>query len=80
MTKEIDRCRWALQTAQSGKTVALVCSGDAGVYGMASPLLELAPAYPGVEVEIIPGLTAAGPQCWAHRWRMIFALYRCLTG
>lgn len=59
MTKEIDRCRWALQTAQSGKTVALVCSGDAGVYGMASPLLELAPAYLGVEVEIIPGLTAA---------------------
>ena len=59
MTQEIDRCRWALQTAQSGKTVALVCSGDAGVYGMASPLLELAPAYPGVEVEIIPGLTAA---------------------
>lgn len=35
MTKEIDRCRWALETAQSGKTVALVCSGDAGVYGMA---------------------------------------------
>ena len=42
MTREIDRCRWALQTAQTGKTVALVCSGDAGVYGMASPLLELA--------------------------------------
>ena len=59
MTKEIDRCRWALQAAQSGKAVALVCSGDAGVYGMASPLLELATAYPGVEVEIIPGLTAA---------------------
>ena len=38
MTKEIDRCRWALQTAQTGKTVALVCSGDAGVYGMASPM------------------------------------------
>ena len=30
MTKEIDRCRWALETAQSGKTVALVCSGDDG--------------------------------------------------
>ena len=42
MTKEIDRCRWALETAQSGKTVALVCSGDAGVYGMAGPLLQLA--------------------------------------
>ena len=59
MTREIDRCRWALQTAQTGKTVALVCSGDAGVYGMASPLLELAPEYPDVEVEVVPGLTAA---------------------
>ena len=59
MTREIDRCRWALETAQRGKTVALVCSGDAGVYGMASPLLELAAQYPGVQVEIVPGLTAA---------------------
>lgn len=59
MTKEIDRCRWALETAQSGKSVALVCSGDAGVYGMASPLLELAEEYPEVTVEVIPGLTAA---------------------
>ena len=59
MTKEIERCRWALETAQSGKTVALVCSGDAGVYGMASPILELAPNYPSVEIEVIPGLTAA---------------------
>lgn len=59
MTREIDRCRWALEAAQSGKAVALVCSGDAGVYGMASPLLELAGAYPDVEVEIVPGLTAA---------------------
>jgi len=59
MTREIDRCRWALQTAQTGKTVALVCSGDAGVYGMASPLLELAEDYPDVAVEVVPGLTAA---------------------
>ena len=59
MTKEIDRCRWALETAQSGKTVALVCSGDAGVYGMASLILELAPNYPSVEIEVIPGLSAA---------------------
>ena len=36
-----------------------VCSGDAGVYGMASPLLELAEHCPEVEVEIVPGLTAA---------------------
>lgn len=59
MTREIDRCRWALQTAQTGKTVALVCSGDAGVYGMASPLLELAEEYPDVTIEVVPGLTAA---------------------
>ena len=59
MTKEIDRCRWALETAQSGKTVALVCSGDAGVYGLASQLPELAQGYPSVTVEIVPGLTLA---------------------
>ena len=59
MTQEIDRCRWALERASTGKRVALVCSGDAGVYGMASPLLELAPDYPEVVVEVVPGLTAA---------------------
>ena len=59
MTKEIDRCRWALEKARTGKRVALVCSGDAGVYGMASPLLELAAEYPDVTVEVVPGLTAA---------------------
>ena len=59
MTKELDRCRWALETAQGGKTVALICSGDAGVYGMASPLLELAERFPDVAVEVVPGLTAA---------------------
>ena len=37
MTKEIDRCRWALEKANTGRRVVMVCSGDAGVYGMASP-------------------------------------------
>ena len=59
MTQELDRCRWALEKARTGKRVALVCSGDAGVYGMASPLLELAPGYPDVAVDVVPGLTAA---------------------
>ena len=54
MTKEIDRCRWALETARSDRAVALVCSGDAGVYGMASPLLELAEHFPDVTVEGAP--------------------------
>lgn len=59
MTRELDRCRWALETAAAGQTVALVCSGDAGVYGMAGPLLELAVEYPDVEIEVVPGVTAA---------------------
>ena len=59
MTRELDRCAMALELANEGRTTAMVCSGDAGVYGMASPLLELAASYPEVDVEVIPGVTAA---------------------
>jgi len=59
MTAEMERCRIALSEADSGRTVALVCSGDPGVYGMAGPVLSLREAYPEVEVRIIPGVTAA---------------------
>ena len=59
MTGEIERCRYCLAQAAAGKTVALVCSGDAGVYGMAGPVLELRPEYTGATVEIVPGVTAA---------------------
>ena len=59
MTREIERCRAALEAAASGRDVAMVCSGDSGVYGMASPLCQLLPEYPGVQLEIIPGVTAA---------------------
>lgn len=59
MKQEIDRCRHALASAQQGVTTAMVCSGDAGVYGMASPVLELADEYPGVDIEVVPGITAA---------------------
>ena len=59
MMHEVERCRLALSRAQSGEAVALVCSGDAGVYGMASPVLELAEDYPDVDVEVIAGATAA---------------------
>ena len=58
MMKEIERCRMALEAAQSGKLTAMICSGDAGIYGMASPILELAGEY-GVEAEIVAGVTAA---------------------
>ena len=59
MKGEIERCRWALETARNGRTVALICSGDAGVYGMASPVLQLAKDFPDVEVVVVPGITAA---------------------
>ena len=59
MTRELERCRWALETAAAGRTVAMVCSGDAGVYGMAGPLLQLAGEYGGAEVEVVPGVTSA---------------------
>ncbi len=58
MTREVDRCAAALERAKQGRTVAVVSSGDAGVYGMAGLLFELA-AGTGVEVEVIPGITAA---------------------
>ena len=46
-------------TARGGRTVALVCSGDAGVYGMAGPLLQLAEDYEDVDVEVVSGVTSA---------------------
>ena len=58
MKQEIERCRMAVDAAGSGKTVAMVSSGDAGVYGMAGPVLELAEGK-DVEVEVIAGVTAA---------------------
>ena len=56
MTKEVDRCSDVLKLAKEGKNVALISSGDAGVYGMAGIMLEIADGE--VEVEIIPGVTA----------------------
>ena len=58
MMQEVERCRLALEHAASGEDTVMICSGDAGIYGMASPVLELAEEY-GVEIEIIPGVTAA---------------------
>ncbi len=59
MKREVERCRGALQAAAGGKTVAVVCSGDAGVYGMAGLIYELAAGFPPVEIEIVPGVSAA---------------------
>lgn len=59
MTKEVERCRLAFEEAKKGKAVAMICSGDAGVYGMSGLILEIGESCPDVEVEIIPGVTAA---------------------
>ena len=56
MTKEVDRCTEVLELARQGKTVSLISSGDAGVYGMAGIMLEIADE--DIEVEVIPGITA----------------------
>lgn len=58
MKKEVERAKRALDTAKEGKKVAVVSSGDPGVYGMAGPVLELNKDY-NLEVQIIPGLTSA---------------------
>lgn len=60
MRKEIDRCNATLQYAEEGNTVSLISSGDAGVYGMAGIMLEIVEnSNSDVEIEIIPGVTAA---------------------
>ena len=59
MKQEVDRCRMALDSALEGKNVAFVCSGDAGVYGMAGIMAEVAKEHPEVEIVTIPGITAA---------------------
>jgi precorrin-3B C17-methyltransferase len=60
MRQEVERCRQALQVAADGARVALVSSGDPGVYGMAGLALELASEVaPRVPITVVPGVTAA---------------------
>jgi precorrin-3B C17-methyltransferase len=59
MRREVDRCRDAIEAALKGQNVAVVCSGDSGIYGMAGLIYELAAGYPPLEIDVIPGVTAA---------------------
>ena len=59
MRQERERCQMCFEKAREGKKVALICSGDAGVYGMSGLMYEVGVNYPEVELEIIPGVTAA---------------------
>ena len=58
MKKEVDRCVLAFEEAKKGKTVSMICSGDAGVYGMASLVYEIAAGYENVEVSVVAGVSA----------------------
>ena len=58
MRREVERVELALAEAAKGKTVAMVCSGDPGVYGMSGLAQELAERFPGVTVQTVPGVSA----------------------
>jgi precorrin-3B C17-methyltransferase len=63
MKQETERCRLAFAEAAKGKSVAMICSGDAGIYGMASLMFEikeeLGSKAADVDIKVIPGITAA---------------------
>lgn len=59
MGSEEERCLTALEKANDGKRVSLICSGDSVVYGMAGLVYELSYKFPDVRINVIPGVTAA---------------------
>jgi len=59
MRKETDRCKMAFEEAEKGCDVAMICSGDSGIYGMAGLIFEIGQKYPNIGIEIVPGVTAA---------------------
>lgn len=59
MKQEEQRCRRCFEEAAKGKKVSLICSGDAGIYGLASLMYEMGKEYPDTELEVIAGITAA---------------------
>ena len=59
MRQEEERCRMCFEEAEKGKKVSLVCSGDAGIYGMASLMYEIGQEYPQTDLHVIAGITAA---------------------
>jgi precorrin-3B C17-methyltransferase len=59
MRREAERCEAAFTEAMKNKNVAMICSGDSGVYGMAGLIYEIGERYPEVSIDVIPGVTAA---------------------
>ena len=73
MRQEKERCHLCFKKALEGKTVSLVCSGDAGIYGLASLMYEIGQEYDNVELSVIPGITAANSG--AAEGDFVIALY-----
>lgn len=59
MKQEVKRCQMCFEEAKKGNIVSIICSGDAGVYGMASLMYEIGRKEQEVELVVIPGITAA---------------------
>ena len=59
MTQEVRRCQLALEEGRKGRSAALVCSGDSGIYGMAALVYELRGEETTPQIRVVPGLTAA---------------------
>ena len=59
MRQEEKRCRMAFDEVMKGRNTAMICSGDAGVYGMSGLIYEISRDYTGIEIEIVSGVTAA---------------------
>lgn len=59
MRQEVQRCRMCFEEAAKGRTVAMICSGDAGVYGMAGLMHVIDKEYPDIVLETVCGVTAA---------------------
>ena len=56
MRQEEKRCRMAFDEVMKGRNTAMICSGDAGVYGMSGLIYEISRDYPGIEIEIVSGV------------------------
>ena len=75
MKGEVERCKQAIELVREGKDTAIVSTGDAGLYGMAGPILELSE---GIEVEVIPGVTA-GFSAAAELGAPVMHDYACIS-
>lgn len=58
MGQELERAELAVRESQAGKKVALISSGDPGVFGMANVLFTILGKYKDIEVEVVPGVSA----------------------